>query len=236
MKLYGAWGRQLALPAAIHVRRNLDQAPIRIPAIDRAQRAAGALPGNRAFLDRDAMCLQMRHHLVRRGGGQEAQILAAGGLVVRGEPFHLVGIARPDVDLLVTELKGSPRRFAAAGVEHLDFHAQDLAIPLGGNSDLGDVDHEMIESFDLDRHALSFRRGAPHALSACGKLCYNRADDSFKISAFKNNTGRTLEMITRRNALGLLAATPLAASPLSKAFAADYPSRPVKFVVGYPPG
>jgi tripartite-type tricarboxylate transporter receptor subunit TctC len=43
-------------------------------------------------------------------------------------------------------------------------------------------------------------------------------------------------MITRRNALGLLAATPLAASPLSKAFAADYPSRPVKFVVGYPPG
>ncbi|MDN3275754.1 tripartite tricarboxylate transporter substrate binding protein [Frankia sp. RB7] len=43
-------------------------------------------------------------------------------------------------------------------------------------------------------------------------------------------------MITRRSALGLLAATPLAASPLSKAFASDYPSRPVKFVVGYPPG
>ena len=43
-------------------------------------------------------------------------------------------------------------------------------------------------------------------------------------------------MITRRTALGLLAATPLAASPLSKALAADYPARPVKFVVGYPPG
>lgn len=43
-------------------------------------------------------------------------------------------------------------------------------------------------------------------------------------------------MITRRTALGLLAATPLAASPLSKALAADYPSRPVKWVVGYPPG
>jgi tripartite-type tricarboxylate transporter receptor subunit TctC len=54
--------------------------------------------------------------------------------------------------------------------------------------------------------------------------------------AFKNNTGRTLEMITRRTALGLLAASPLAATPLSKAFAADYPSRPVKWVVGYPPG
>jgi tripartite-type tricarboxylate transporter receptor subunit TctC len=100
----------------------------------------------------------------------------------------------------------------------------------------------MIESFDLDRHALSFRRDARRTLSAFGKLCYNRNDATFKISglqeqrSLKNNTGRTLEMITRRNALGLLAATPLAASPLSKAFAADYPSRPVKFVVGYPPG
>lgn len=43
-------------------------------------------------------------------------------------------------------------------------------------------------------------------------------------------------MITRRTALGLLAAGPLAASPLSKAFAADYPARPVKWVVPYPPG
>jgi hypothetical protein len=34
----------------------------------------------------------------------------------------------------------------------------------------------MIEGFDLDRHALSFRRDAPGALSACGKLCYNRVD------------------------------------------------------------
>ena len=51
-------------------------------------------------------------------------------------------------------------------------------------------------------------------LSAIGELCYKSAD------AIKNNIGRTLEMITRRNALGLLAATPLAASPQSKAFAA----------------
>jgi tripartite-type tricarboxylate transporter receptor subunit TctC len=43
-------------------------------------------------------------------------------------------------------------------------------------------------------------------------------------------------MITRRTALSLLAATPLAASPLSKALAADYPTHPVKWVVGYPPG
>ncbi|MGY8666703.1 tripartite tricarboxylate transporter substrate binding protein [Bradyrhizobium sp. UFLA05-109] len=43
-------------------------------------------------------------------------------------------------------------------------------------------------------------------------------------------------MITRRTALGLLAASPLATAPLSRAFAADYPTRPVKWVVGYPPG
>jgi tripartite-type tricarboxylate transporter receptor subunit TctC len=95
----------------------------------------------------------------------------------------------------------------------------------------------MIEGFDLDRHALSFRRDAPGALSACGKLCYNRVDAILKPSGFQEqHVGRTLEMITRRTALGLLAASPLAATPLSKALAADYPARPVKWVVGYPPG
>lgn len=43
-------------------------------------------------------------------------------------------------------------------------------------------------------------------------------------------------MITRRTALGLLAVGPLAAAPLSRVLAADYPARPVKWVVGYPPG
>jgi tripartite-type tricarboxylate transporter receptor subunit TctC len=95
----------------------------------------------------------------------------------------------------------------------------------------------MIEGLDLDRHALSFRRGAPRALFACGQSCYKRIDGTFKIAGFQEqHVGRTLEMITRRTALGLLAASPLVASPLSRAFAADYPSRPVKFVVGYPPG
>jgi tripartite-type tricarboxylate transporter receptor subunit TctC len=41
-------------------------------------------------------------------------------------------------------------------------------------------------------------------------------------------------MITRRTTLGLLAAG--VAMPLSKAIAADYPARPVKWIVGYPPG
>ncbi|MDE2379483.1 tripartite tricarboxylate transporter substrate binding protein [Bradyrhizobium sp.] len=43
-------------------------------------------------------------------------------------------------------------------------------------------------------------------------------------------------MITRRTALGLLAVGPFATAPLSSALAADYPARPVKWVVGYPPG
>jgi hypothetical protein len=82
-------------------------------------------------------------------------------------------------------LKGSPRRFAATGVEHLDFHAENLAVPLRCHRDIGDVDHEMIEGVNLDRHALSFRRDAPRTLSACGKLCYNRIDATFKISGLQ---------------------------------------------------
>jgi tripartite-type tricarboxylate transporter receptor subunit TctC len=42
-------------------------------------------------------------------------------------------------------------------------------------------------------------------------------------------------MISRRAALGLVA-TGLFAASFSAAWAADYPTRPVKFVVGYPPG
>jgi tripartite-type tricarboxylate transporter receptor subunit TctC len=43
-------------------------------------------------------------------------------------------------------------------------------------------------------------------------------------------------MITRRTALGLLAVGPFATVPLSASWAADYPARPVKWVVPYPPG
>lgn len=43
-------------------------------------------------------------------------------------------------------------------------------------------------------------------------------------------------MITRRATIGLMTAGLLATVPLSAAVALDYPTRPVKFVVGYPPG
>jgi tripartite-type tricarboxylate transporter receptor subunit TctC len=43
-------------------------------------------------------------------------------------------------------------------------------------------------------------------------------------------------MISRRSALGLVALAVTAAAPIGSAMALDYPTRPVKWVVGYPPG
>jgi tripartite-type tricarboxylate transporter receptor subunit TctC len=43
-------------------------------------------------------------------------------------------------------------------------------------------------------------------------------------------------MISRRSALGFVALAVAAAAPIGSAMALDYPARPVKWVVGYPPG
>jgi tripartite-type tricarboxylate transporter receptor subunit TctC len=43
-------------------------------------------------------------------------------------------------------------------------------------------------------------------------------------------------MISRRSALGFVALAVAAAAPIGSATALDYPARPVKWVVGYPPG
>jgi tripartite-type tricarboxylate transporter receptor subunit TctC len=43
-------------------------------------------------------------------------------------------------------------------------------------------------------------------------------------------------MISRRSAIGLIAFAVTAAAPIGSAMAQDYPNRPVKWVVGYPPG
>jgi tripartite-type tricarboxylate transporter receptor subunit TctC len=43
-------------------------------------------------------------------------------------------------------------------------------------------------------------------------------------------------MISRRSALGLLALAAAVAAPIGSAMALDYPTRPVRWVVGYPPG
>src|SRR5665647_1142062 len=63
LALLAMTGRGLPIPL---IRRNLDQAAVGIPAIDRLQRAAGALFLDRAFLDLHAARLEMRDHLVRR--------------------------------------------------------------------------------------------------------------------------------------------------------------------------
>ncbi|MFO1111609.1 MAG: tripartite tricarboxylate transporter substrate binding protein [Bradyrhizobium sp.] len=43
-------------------------------------------------------------------------------------------------------------------------------------------------------------------------------------------------MISRRSAIGFLALAAAAVAPMSSALAVDYPVRPLKWVVGYPPG
>src|SRR5699024_10471334 len=43
-------------------------------------------------------------------------------------------------------------------------------------------------------------------------------------------------MISRRSAIGLIALAAAAAAPIGSGMALDYPTRPVKWEVGYPPG
>jgi tripartite-type tricarboxylate transporter receptor subunit TctC len=94
----------------------------------------------------------------------------------------------------------------------------------------------MIERVDLDRHHLSFRRGA---LAALRFVCYNAGERHFN-----NNEpgigvadkGRNC-MASRRAAMGLVAfGLSALVWPLGGASALDYPTRPVRFVVGYPAG
>src|SRR4030088_1533553 len=132
-----AWLRRIPL-----IRRNLDQAAVGIPAIDRPQRAAGAMFPDRTLLDRHAARLQMRDHLVRRARGEKAQIVTACGFMIRGEPLDLVGIARPHVDFLVAEDQRCPGGLAGARIEHGDLHAEDPLVPLRRARHVGHIDHE----------------------------------------------------------------------------------------------
>ncbi len=54
------------------IRRNLDQTAVGIPAIDRAQHPAGAQSCHWAFLDRHAVRVEMRNHLLWRARGEKA--------------------------------------------------------------------------------------------------------------------------------------------------------------------
>src|SRR6266567_8418345 len=80
-------------------------------------------------------------------------------------------------------------------------------------------------------------RGRSVALAAFTFVCYNA-----RCIAFNRNgpgpkpgqIGRNL-MISRRTALSLIG-TGISTLAIGRASAADYPARPVKWVVGYPPG
>jgi tripartite-type tricarboxylate transporter receptor subunit TctC len=94
----------------------------------------------------------------------------------------------------------------------------------------------MVERMDLDRHGLSFRRNAWRAclaaLAARDFACYNAVG-----LQFKNNEKREICMFSRRAAMGMVAtgASALLTSTRN-ASALAYPTRPVRFLVGYPPG
>ena len=55
------------------------------------------------------------------------------------------------------------QRLSVARIEHFDVHAEDFSIPFRGTRHVGDVDHEMIERMDFDRHGLSFGRSSRRA-------------------------------------------------------------------------
>jgi tripartite-type tricarboxylate transporter receptor subunit TctC len=70
------------------------------------------------------------------------------------------------------------------------------------------------------------------ALAAPGVVCYNAGRLQFN----ENKMGRN-RMILRRTALGLMGVgLPALIASIRSAAALDYPTRPVRFVVGFPPG
>src|SRR4051794_18668271 len=146
------------LTRTLRIRRNLDQAAVGIPAIDRAQRPARALFCYRPLFDCHAAGVEMRDHRCGGRPGKKAEIVTARGLVVGGEPFDLVGVARPHIDLLAAEYQRGARRPATARIEYCYLHAEYLAIPRRRTRDVRDIDDEVIEGMDLDGHGLSFRR------------------------------------------------------------------------------
>src|SRR6185436_3129982 len=91
----------------------------------------------------------------------------------------------------------------------------------------------MVQRVDLDRHDPSFR-----ALAVCVRRIGARAPCLLQAGPhrFNNNENEAFAMISRRSALGLIG-TGVSTFALGRAaLAADYPTRPIRFLVGYPPG
>src|SRR5437899_11424469 len=98
----------------------------------------------------------------------------------------------------------------------------------------------MIEGINFDRHGLSFGRGSIRiaALAVSFFVCYNATHRQF--NTYEPNvrfgTREKAFMASRRTAICLLAIGISAIASIGSASALDYPTRPVRWVVGYPPG
>src|SRR5207248_2036946 len=121
-----------------------------------------------------------------------------------------------------------------------DLHAEDPAVPLGGTRHVGNIDHEMIERIHLDGHALSLCSGRERLCRTgrIGVCLLQRRPCSIQQKRTGSEPGAQgeIRMISRRTAICLTAIGLSAIATIGSAQAADYPSRPVRWVVGYPPG
>jgi tripartite-type tricarboxylate transporter receptor subunit TctC len=92
---------------------------------------------------------------------------------------------------------------------------------------------------NFDRHELSFGRGSIRiaALAVSFFVCYNAAHRQFNRYEPNLRFGQGEDfMASRRTAICLIAMGISAIASIGSASALDYPTRPVRFVVGYPPG
>src|SRR5581483_8526038 len=143
---------------SINVGRDLDQAAVGIAAVHGHQRAARAGALVWSGFDRNTASLEMRHHGIRAGAGQEAQVLAARRLMVRREPLDLAGRNRPHVDLHRTEPQHGDWPIRPR-FERLSRHAEHALVPASRSFDVAHVEHEVIERIDFD-HRGSLREKA----------------------------------------------------------------------------
>jgi tripartite-type tricarboxylate transporter receptor subunit TctC len=99
----------------------------------------------------------------------------------------------------------------------------------------------MIERIDFDRHGLSLCSGnaRPVPLAATALVCYNASRRQFNTNGSCDADSKDIRrncMVSRRAAIAL-AGFGLSAMVWPKAVSAlDYPTRPVRFIVGYPAG
>src|ERR1700722_10220736 len=87
----------------------------------------------------------MLDDLIRRRVGEEAQVLAAGGFVVGGEPIFLARGDRTQVDLLTAEMHRGPRRLSRSGRDVFTGHAKHPRVPFGRGVYVRNLDDQMIQ-------------------------------------------------------------------------------------------